>query len=79
MRTQSQKNEGLLGEKPNFGSKLGALSENVTFDLSVSALKAEICPPPKKSSKMAKMINLSMKLKQKVASCGSRMQKIGGL
>ena len=28
---------------------------------------------------MAKMINLSMKLKQKVASCGSRMQKIGGL
>ena len=28
---------------------------------------------------MAKMINLSMKLKQKIASCGSRMQKIGGL
>ena len=28
---------------------------------------------------MAKMINLSMKLKQKVASCGSRMQKMGGL
>ena len=28
---------------------------------------------------MANMINLSMKLKQKVASCGSRMQKIGGL
>ena len=26
---------------------------------------------------MAKMINLLMKLKQKVASCGSRMQKIG--
>ena len=25
---------------------------------------------------MAKMINLSIKLKQKVASCGSRMQKI---
>ena len=33
----------------------------------------------KKLSKMAKMINLLMKLKQKVASCGSRMQKIGGL
>ena len=32
----------------------------------------------KKSSKNAKMINLSMKLKKKVASCGSRMQKIGG-
>ena len=28
---------------------------------------------------MAKMINLSIKLKQKVASCGSRMQKIGDL
>ena len=28
---------------------------------------------------MAKMINLSMKMKQKVASCGNRMQKIGGL
>ena len=42
------KNEGSLGEKPNFGSKLG---ENVTFDLS-RFLK-------KKSSKMAKMINLS--------------------
>ena len=28
---------------------------------------------------MTKMINLLMKLKQKVASCGSRMQKIGGL
>ena len=28
---------------------------------------------------MAKVINLSMKLKQKVASCGSQMQKIGGL
>ena len=27
---------------------------------------------------MAKMINLSMKLKQKVASCGSRMQKNRG-
>ena len=26
---------------------------------------------------MAKIINLSMKLKQKVASCGSRTQKIG--
>ena len=25
------KNEGSLGEKPNFGSKLGALGENVTF------------------------------------------------
>ena len=36
------KNEGSLGEKPNFGSKLGALDENVTFDLSVSALKAGI-------------------------------------
>ena len=36
------KNEGLLGEKPNFGSKLGALGEDVTFDLSVSALKAGI-------------------------------------
>ena len=33
----------------------------------------------KKSSKISKMINLSMKLKQKVASCGSQMQKIGGL
>ena len=33
----------------------------------------------KKLSKMAKMINLSVKLKQNVASCGSRMQKIGGL
>ena len=31
----------------------------------------------KKLLKMAKMINLSMKLKQKVASCGSPMQKIG--
>ena len=55
---------------------LGALGENVTFDFSVSALKAGIC---KKLSKLAKIINFSMKLKQKVASCGSRMQKIGGL
>ena len=30
-------------------------------------------------SKMAKMVKLSIKLKQKVASCGSRMQKVGGL
>ena len=36
------KNERSLGEKPNFGSKLGALGENVTFDLSVSPLKAGI-------------------------------------
>ena len=36
------KYEGSLGEKPNFGSKLGALGENVTFDLSVNALKAGI-------------------------------------
>ena len=28
---------------------------------------------------MTKMINLSMKLKQKVAYCGNRMQQIGGL
>ena len=48
------------------------MGENVTFDLSVSALKVGIC---KKSSKMAKMINLSMKLKQKVASCGGRIKK----
>ena len=33
----------------------------------------------KKSSKMAKMINLSMKLKQKVAFCSRRMQKNRGL
>ena len=39
----SLKNEGSLGKKPNFGSKLGALGENVTCDLSVSALKAGIC------------------------------------
>ena len=64
-----------LGAK--FGSKLGGIGENVTFDLSVNALKAGICR--KKSSKMAKMINLSMKLKQKVFSYGSRMQNIGGL
>ena len=31
-----------LREKPNLGLKLGALGENVTFDLSVSALKAGI-------------------------------------
>ena len=53
------------------------MGENGTFDLSVSALKGGIWK--KKSSKMAKMINLSMKLKQKVASCGSQMQKIGSL
>ena len=29
-------------------------------------------------AKTAKMSNLSMKLKQKVAPCGSRMQKNGG-
>ena len=54
----------------------GALGESVTFDLSMSALEVEF---GEKSSKMAKIINLSMKLKQKVASCGSRRQKIGGL
>ena len=31
-----------MGEKPNFGSKLEGI-ENVTFDLSESALKARIC------------------------------------
>ena len=36
------KKEGSLDEKPNFDSKLGALGENVTFDLSVNALKAGI-------------------------------------
>ena len=57
------------------------MGENVTFDLSVSTLKAGIwrkklvengknCP--------TKMINLLMKLKQKVASCGSQMQKNRG-
>ena len=65
------KNEGSLGE-PNFGSKLGH------FDLSVSASKAGICNN-KKSLKMAKMINLLMKLKEKVTSCGTRMQTTGGL
>ena len=36
------KHEGSLGVKPYFGSILEALVENVTFDLSVSALKAGI-------------------------------------
>ena len=36
------KTEGSLGEKPNFGSKLGALGENVTFVLSVTTLEAGI-------------------------------------
>ena len=51
------------------------MGESVTFDLSVSALKAGI---KKKIVEKAKIINLSMKLRQKVAPCGSRMQKIGG-
>ena len=41
MRTQSQKNKGSLGEKPNFDSKIGGIGWEC-FDLSVSALKAGI-------------------------------------
>ena len=36
------KNDRSLGEKPNLAQNLGALGENVAFDLSVSALKAGI-------------------------------------
>ena len=47
--------------------RVGTLGKNVTFDLSVSALKAEICKEKKNRLKMAKIIDLSvMKLKQKV-------------
>ena len=38
----SLKNKGSLGEKPNFGSKLGGIGWECYFDLSVSALKAGI-------------------------------------
>ena len=51
------KNERSLGEKPNFGSKLGCIGLECYFDLSVSALKSGIC---KKSSKMAKIISKNM-------------------
>ena len=72
------KNEGPLGEKPNFGSKLGGIGWEYYFWSFSERFKSRNLKK-KKSSKMAKMINLSMKLKQKVSSCGSRMQKIGGL
>ena len=71
------KNEGSLGEKPNFGSKLGGIGWECYFWSFSERFKSRNLK--KKLSKMAKMINLSMKLKQKVASCGNRMQKIGGL
>ena len=69
---------GVTGWEAKFWFKIrGHWVSMFTFDPSVSAFKAGIWK--KKSSKMAKMINWSMKLKQKVTSCGSWMQKIGGL
>ena len=54
------------------------MGENVTFDLLVSTLKSENLQNIVENEK--KIIDLSMKLKQIVASCGSRMQKkIGGI
>ena len=71
----------VIGWKSKFLiQNLRVLGENVTSDLSVStlkALKAGICNS-KKSLKMAKIINLSLKLKQKVASYGSRIKKNKG-
>ena len=67
------KNEGSLGEKPNFGSKLGGIGWECYFWPFSEHFKSRNLE--KKKSKMAKMVNLLMKLKQIVASCGSRMQK----
>ena len=72
------KNEGSLGEMPNFGSKLGGIWRECYFWSFSERFKSRNLER-KKSSKMTKMINLSMKLKQEVAACGSRMQKIWGL
>ena len=46
-----------MGEKPNLGSKLGALGENITFDLSVSALKAEIWKKIVENGKIDKFVD----------------------
>ena len=59
------KNEGSLGEKPNFGLKSGGIGWECYF-WSFSE-RFESRNLKKKSSKMAKMINFSMKLKQKVS------------
>ena len=66
------KNEGSLGEKPNCGSKLGGIGWKCYFWSFSEHFKSRNFEE-KKLLKMAKMINLLMKLKQKVASCGGRM------
>ena len=76
VRTQSQK-IGVIGWEAKFWFKIRGIGWECYFWSFSERFKSRNLK--KKSSKMAKMINLSMKLKQKVASCGSQMQKIGGL
>ena len=70
------KHEGSLGEKPNFSSKLGDIGWECYFWSFSERFKNRKLK--KKSPKMAKMVNLSMKFKQKVASCGSQIKKNRG-
>ena len=77
--TTVSKNEGSLGEKPNLGSKLVGIGWECYFWSFSERFKSRNLQQQKKRRKWQKWSILSMKLKQKVASCSSRMQQIGRL
>ena len=75
------KNEGSLGpgEKPNFGSKLGGIGWECYFWSFSECFKSRnLQKKKKKKVENGKNYQFVDELKQKVASCGSRMQQNRG-